>query len=327
MDRQRPVMKPEIEPQFATRSGSPRRFVLIAVGCMLWLGLVGGFLAFQWSNFSRMRQAPAARRAPNPATQRGQPPLERAPATAPITVSVGSVPPPPGPTPSELEAKARAGDAAAALQLAQMIERQSAGQGGAMKVAFEWRLRAAETGDAMAMAGVAYAYRRGLGVEPDAERAESWTKRAVTASDADRWSRIGRAFQTGVNLPRDSREAAAWYRRAAGSAGALDLGQLDTTPRAVFQARPRYPFELRRRGVGGEVVIDFLVDQDGIVQNAYPVRSTEAGFEAAAIEAVSQWRFEPGRKNGAPVITHMQVPIIFSMDESPRPAPKAMGGR
>jgi TonB family protein len=319
-------MMPENEPQSAPRAANPRRVVLIAVGCTLWLGLVGGFVAFQWAQVSKIRQAPPARRVPPPpVTKRPLP--QPAPSSRPITVSPSALTPPPGPTPSELEAKARAGDAAAALQLARMIERQSPGQAGAMKVAFEWRVRAAEMGDVMAMAGVAQAYRRGLGVERDPGQAESWIERAVAASDADRWSRIGRAFQQGINLPQDSREAAIWYRRAAGKTGALDISQIDVAPRAVSQARPRYPFELRRSGVGGEVVVDFLVDQDGNVQNAYAVRSTDVGFEAESVEAVSRWRFEPGRKNGAPVITHMQVPIVFTLHEELKPPLKAKGGR
>ena len=302
-------MTPEIDPQPAPRGRNARRILLIAVGCVLWVGLVVGAVAFQWSKISQMRQMPRHVPPPvatSPSWPSAQPSVSSAPAPRPL---------PKGPTPSELEAKARAGDAGAALQLARMIERQAAGQAGLMKVAFEWRLRAAEAGDAMAMAGVARAYRLGFGVERDAEQAESWTERTVAASDADHWSQIGRAFQFGLNLPQDAGEAAAWYRRAAGKRGAVDLKGLDTLPRAVFQTRPRYPFELRRRGVEGEVVVDFLVDQEGNVQNAYAIRSTTEGFEAAAVEAVSGWRFEPGRKGDVAVITHMRVPIIFTLNE------------
>src|SRR5688500_10923552 len=40
----------------------------------------------------------------------------------------------------------------------------------------------------------------------------------------------------------------------------FDISALDQTPVARFQARPQYPFEMRRAGIGGEVVVDFLVD-------------------------------------------------------------------
>jgi RNA polymerase sigma factor (sigma-70 family) len=40
-------------------------------------------------------------------------------------------------------------------------------------------------------------------------------------------------------------------------------------------------------------------------------------FDSAAIQAVSQWRFQPGQVNGHAVYTHMRVPIVFSLDASP----------
>ena len=95
----------------------------------------------------------------------------------------------------------------------------------------------------------------------------------------------------------------------------FDLSKLDQIPVAQFQARPQYPFEMRRAGIAGEVVVDFIVDVQGNVQNAYAVRSSQREFEAAAVQAVSKWRFKPGRKGGRAVNTHMQVPIVFTLNE------------
>jgi protein TonB len=72
---------------------------------------------------------------------------------------------------------------------------------------------------------------------------------------------------------------------------------------------------MRRAGISGEVVVDFLVDTNGDVQNAYAVRSSQREFEAAAVQAVSKWKFKPGRKGGRNVITHMQVPIVFTLSD------------
>ena len=95
----------------------------------------------------------------------------------------------------------------------------------------------------------------------------------------------------------------------------FDLSKLDQIPVAQFQARPQYPFEMRRAGINGEVVVDFIVDTNGVVQNAYAIRSSQREFEAAAVQAVSKWKFKPGRKGGRAVNTHMQVPIVFSLNE------------
>ena len=90
----------------------------------------------------------------------------------------------------------------------------------------------------------------------------------------------------------------------------FDISMLDQIPQARFQAKPQYPFEMRRAGIAGEVVVDFIVDTAGDVQNAYALRSSQREFEAAAVQAVSKWKFKPGRKAGRDVPTHMQVPIV-----------------
>ena len=95
----------------------------------------------------------------------------------------------------------------------------------------------------------------------------------------------------------------------------FDLSKLDQQPVAKFQARPQYPFEMRRAGIAGEVTVDFIVDSNGDVQNAYAIKSSQREFEAAAVQAVMKWKFKPGRKGGRDVNTHMQVPIVFTLNE------------
>ncbi len=92
-----------------------------------------------------------------------------------------------------------------------------------------------------------------------------------------------------------------------------DISKLDRTPVPRFQARPQYPFEMRRAGVSGEVVVDFIVDATGEVQKAFALRSSRPEFEEAAVQAVSKWKFNDGPKGGRQVGTHMQVPIVFSL--------------
>jgi protein TonB len=96
----------------------------------------------------------------------------------------------------------------------------------------------------------------------------------------------------------------------------FDISKLDQAPIPRFQARPSYPFEMRRAGISGDVLVDFIVDTNGDVRNASAVHSSQREFEAAAVQAVSKWKFKPGRKNGHSVFTHMQVPIVFTLDES-----------
>jgi protein TonB len=99
-----------------------------------------------------------------------------------------------------------------------------------------------------------------------------------------------------------------------GGIGVFDLSALDRAPEVRNQTRPQYPAALRREGVIGEVMVDFIVDTAGNVRNIHVITSTRAEFEEAAVEAVSNWRFKPGRKEGRAVNVHMEESIVFTLD-------------
>jgi protein TonB len=94
----------------------------------------------------------------------------------------------------------------------------------------------------------------------------------------------------------------------------FDPRNLDQIPQTRFQSTPNYPFEMRRAEIEGEVLVDFLVDTEGDVQNARALQSSHREFEAAAVQSVAKWKFRPGRKNGQNVVTRMQVPILFTLE-------------
>ncbi len=95
----------------------------------------------------------------------------------------------------------------------------------------------------------------------------------------------------------------------------FDVSKLDKAPEPRVQGKPNYPFEMRRAGIAGEVLVDFIVDSTGAVRNAYAAKSSQREFEASAVQAVSKWTFRPGKKGGRAVNTHMQVPIVFTLNE------------
>ena len=94
----------------------------------------------------------------------------------------------------------------------------------------------------------------------------------------------------------------------------FDISKLDQIPVLTVPVKPQYPFEMRRAGISGSVTVDFIVDSQGIVHNAFAASSTQRDFESSAVQAVSKWRFRPGRKGGRAVNTHMQVPIVFTLN-------------
>lgn len=95
--------------------------------------------------------------------------------------------------------------------------------------------------------------------------------------------------------------------------GILRMDQLDRIPRALAQVSPLYPAEARRVGAAGEVLVEFTVGTTGKVVAARVVESSNHLFDAAAVQAVRKWRFEPGRKQGRAVRFSMVVPLVFRL--------------
>lgn len=100
---------------------------------------------------------------------------------------------------------------------------------------------------------------------------------------------------------------------AAQKSEVLDVGKLDRMPKPIDMPRPSYPVVMRDQGVDGKVVVEFVVDKNGDVRLCHATSATSPEFEAAAIAAVSQWKFHPGLKGGRAVNTRMAVPIVFDL--------------
>lgn len=101
---------------------------------------------------------------------------------------------------------------------------------------------------------------------------------------------------------------------AEGSSDSVDalfaLADLDQKPRVLYQPSPTLNAEVRKHAPG-TVHIIFIVDERGRVQNPIVQKSTDPIFEAPALAAIQQWKFESGKRNGESVRFRMQVPITF----------------
>jgi protein TonB len=98
-----------------------------------------------------------------------------------------------------------------------------------------------------------------------------------------------------------------------GLADVFDVSNLDQRPEPRFQPNPKYPLQLKRAGVQGSAVIQFIVDTAGDVRDAVAVRSTHREFESPAIETVMKSKFRPGKKGNAVVNTRMEQEVEFSL--------------
>jgi protein TonB len=92
----------------------------------------------------------------------------------------------------------------------------------------------------------------------------------------------------------------------------FSLADLDQAPKVVSQPPPQYPADMRSQKARGTVYVLFVVDRNGRVVKPQVQKSTHTAFERPALEAVRQWRFDPGKRSGQAVQFRMRVPITFA---------------
>jgi bla regulator protein BlaR1 len=96
--------------------------------------------------------------------------------------------------------------------------------------------------------------------------------------------------------------------------GAYKLGELDTKPSVLHAVMPRYPFEAAQQGIKGKVLVQFVLTEEGIAKEPIVVESSPEGiFDEAALEAVKQYKFNPGTIGGETVDCIIKMPIVFEL--------------
>lgn len=97
---------------------------------------------------------------------------------------------------------------------------------------------------------------------------------------------------------------------------AFEISELDKAPIALVQIAPMYPEALKRAGVGGKVMAEFIVTKNGRVAKAKINESTNFEFEKPVIEALRRWQFQPGVKDDINVNTRVRIPFYFNLDSA-----------
>lgn len=99
------------------------------------------------------------------------------------------------------------------------------------------------------------------------------------------------------------------------AANAPQGAQVDQLPRQLPTNRePEYPEDLRRRQIGGLVLLKVTIGPDGSVEAVEVDRSSgEPALDRSAQTAVAQWRFEPARRGQTAVRFSVRLPVRFSI--------------
>lgn len=90
----------------------------------------------------------------------------------------------------------------------------------------------------------------------------------------------------------------------------------DVQPRHTHAVAPVYPPLRRLLNQEGTVTLEYIVDAEGRVAATQVLEATHAEFAEAVVEAVRQWRFEPGLKDGRPVNTRVVQQFPFTLGEA-----------
>jgi TonB family protein len=95
----------------------------------------------------------------------------------------------------------------------------------------------------------------------------------------------------------------------------VELSSDVVLPEPVYRPMPSYPPLAERQRVGGVVILQVLVDENGAVQDVKVLRGVkpDLGLDAAAVSAVRGWRFKPATKNGVRVKVRITQPIPFTL--------------
>jgi len=78
------------------------------------------------------------------------------------------------------------------------------------------------------------------------------------------------------------------------------------------RVEPQYPSLARKAGIGGDVVLQVVVERDGTIGSVFALEEAPMGLTAAATDAVRRWVYVPARLDGRPIAVVKTVRVRFT---------------
>lgn len=98
-----------------------------------------------------------------------------------------------------------------------------------------------------------------------------------------------------------------------GQGQVFKIGKDVSAPSIIYKVEPQYTPEAKDAKIEGTVMLQVVISAAGTAENFHVSRSLDPGLDANAITAVSQWRFKPAMKDGAPVAVYATIEITFHL--------------
>ncbi len=86
-----------------------------------------------------------------------------------------------------------------------------------------------------------------------------------------------------------------------------------TAPKVIQTSEPEYSKEAKKAKFKGIVLVNLIVDANGLPQNVHVVRGVGMGLDQKAIDAVKQYKFKPAMQDGKPVPVELNVEVNFQI--------------
>jgi len=90
------------------------------------------------------------------------------------------------------------------------------------------------------------------------------------------------------------------------------LRELDRVPAPIEAAAPAYSEELADKGVVGQAVVEFYIDENGAVRVPAVISADFTELGILAVAAVETWKFEAPTSNDEPVLARVRQTFNFS---------------
>ncbi len=96
--------------------------------------------------------------------------------------------------------------------------------------------------------------------------------------------------------------------------GIFEIGGDVVAPVRIESPVAEFPETAREAGAEGVVVVKAIIDQEGFVRQPQVLRGVHPDLDAAVVDVMSRWRFEPATRNGEPVAVFDRLSMVFKTD-------------
>ncbi|MEM7584968.1 MAG: energy transducer TonB [Acidobacteriota bacterium] len=86
-------------------------------------------------------------------------------------------------------------------------------------------------------------------------------------------------------------------------------------PLPIEKTPPVYTAAAKEAGVEGVVIVEAIIEADGVVSEVTVLKGLPHGLSEAAAEAIEHWRFEPAELDGEPVQVRYNLTINFRLPD------------